>query len=155
MSGAALQPMPSEDERLLVMALRIYFAEIVPDTPPDPVGVAADYFGYDGRHPYWIQRNGARAGFALAATEPDGCHELAEFTVFPAHRRSGIGQSAAAQLFARHPGAWRLGVVAHGGARGFWQTALTGNPRLRDLKTGPGLTPAQSHSYTFRAEGEI
>lgn len=144
-----LHPMDAADQPALEAALAPYLAEIVPGNTFDLPAIAARQFG-PSRHPFWILQDNTRTGFALAFTHDGGTHELAEFTIAPDHRRSGIGRDAIAQLFARLPGAWQIGVVAQGTAGAFWEDALAGIP---DLAKGPGLTPSQSHSYTFTADG--
>lgn len=144
-----LHPMTPADQSALEAALAPYLAEIVPGQTLDIAGIAARQFG-PARHPFWILRGDTRIGFALAFTHDDGTHELAEFTIFPDHRRAGTGRDAARRVFARLPGRWVIGVAAHGMAGAFWEDALAQMP---DLKKGPGLTPSQSHSYTFTADG--
>ncbi|SES37382.1 hypothetical protein [Rhizobium sp. NFR03] len=66
------------------------------------------------------------AGFALVNRH--SCsgvpvdHAMAEFCVVPEFRRTGLGQYAANQLIARHPGVWELGVVKNNAVAGsFWR----------------------------------
>lgn len=147
----ALEPIANTDRDALQDALTPYIAEIAPDAAPDPAAFTDRQFG-PGRHPFWITAP-QRIGFALAFTHDDGLHELAEFAIFPDQRRSGAGREAVGLLLARLPGRWRLGVVDREPARRFWAATLTRLPQVTELRDGPALTPAQSHSYTFTAHG--
>ncbi|WZB64393.1 GNAT family N-acetyltransferase [Achromobacter xylosoxidans] len=74
--------------------------------------------------PYLIREQGRTAGFALVRQLPDsGAFEMAEFCVLPDFRARGLGAQAARALFAAHPGAWRIGIMANNaGALRFWRT---------------------------------
>ena len=66
---------------------------------------------------------------------------MAEFCVLPDFRARGLGAQAARALFAAHPGAWRIGIMANNaGALRFWRTvapqAAVQPPREADGEDG-------------------
>lgn len=85
----------------------------------------------DSRFAYLIRRGPHLAGFALVTRgspvieDPD-VHDMAEFFVMRRHRRSGVGQQAAALLWRQFPGKWTV-RVSEGNAPAlvFWTRALT------------------------------
>ena len=100
------------------------------------------YWTEAGRFPYLIREQGRTAGFALVRQLPDsGAFEMAEFCVLPDFRARGLGAQAARALFAAHPGAWRIGIMANNaGALRFWRTvapqAAVQPPREADGEDG-------------------
>lgn len=94
------------------------------------LGYGADYpldayFGQSGHWPYFIEADGARAGFALInALSISGYPvdaAIAEFFVSPKFRRKGCGEQAAFAAFASRPGRWELSFRRENApARAFW-----------------------------------
>ena len=71
--------------------------------------------------------NKIACGFAFIRRleEPDLDYEIAEFCVFPPHRKRGFGTRVLPQLFARHPGRWEASVLmTNQSGLGFWPVAL-------------------------------
>lgn len=118
------------------------------------------YWTEAGRFPYLIREQGRTAGFALVRQLPDsGAFEMAEFCVLPDFRARGLGAQAARALFAAHPGAWRIGIMANNaGALRFWRTvapqAAVQPPREADGEDGfwmlslPGAPPTRASDQT-------
>jgi predicted acetyltransferase len=84
-----------------------------------------DHYWIDAedRHPFLVRVDGALAGCALVrAGSP---HRFGEFFVVRKYRRSGVGTTAARQLFARFPGEWLVEVVAgNDAAVRFWRRTI-------------------------------
>jgi predicted acetyltransferase len=85
------------------------------------------YWSEPDRHfPFLITYDARVAGFALAtrgspATDDSNVFDVAEFFVIRRHRRSGVGQHAAALLWNRLPGRWTVRVSeGNPGALAFW-----------------------------------
>ncbi|MGR3761045.1 GNAT family N-acetyltransferase [Roseobacteraceae bacterium NS-SX3] len=150
----ALEPMRIADRAPLATALGPYFAETAPAARIDPVARAGQMLNRKDVAPVWITENGTRAGFAVVVTLPGSVQELSEFTIFPPHRRKGLGQAAAHLLLSRSPGHWRLGISASSPqAAAFWGTCLSTLPGLTSLQEGAPFTAHQSKSYTFKIAG--
>ena len=86
------------------------------------------YWSEAARHPFTIRcEEGNPVGFVLVRLPEStgtGRHQLAEFYVSPAHRRSGLGMKAVRDVWRRFPGAWEVQVhVRNVAAVGFWSTA--------------------------------
>ena len=81
------------------------------------------YWSDDDRHAYVLRVDGRPAGFALVRLgDPT---EMAEFFVVRSHRRSGVGASAAREVFASHHGDWRVSEVAgNPAAVAFWRSVI-------------------------------
>ena len=84
------------------------------------------YFIQPERKAYFIYSDGRLAGFAMInpysyiGGKPD--HVLAEFTVFPAFRRKGIGMQAAQRILEACPGSWEIKYNENNtGAKGLWE----------------------------------
>jgi len=79
------------------------------------------YFVESARQACFITVDGTLAGFTMTRQLDDGAREVSEFFVVRRHRRHGIGQAAARQMFRRHPGRWQLAFdhANHLAAR-FW-----------------------------------
>ncbi|MDX5330068.1 MAG: GNAT family N-acetyltransferase [Caulobacteraceae bacterium] len=91
------------------------------------------YWSEEGRRPFWILANGARAGFVLINRHaPSGlaCDAaVAEFCVLPAFRRMGLGRAAAHRAFALAVGQWELQVHrANPVGMAFWARAIATAP---------------------------
>ncbi len=85
----------------------------------------------DRRFACLIRRGPHVAGFALVTrgspvSEDPDVHDIAEFFVMRRHRRSGVGQQAAALLWRQFPGKWTVRVSeGNAAARAFWARAVT------------------------------
>ena len=84
------------------------------------------YFIQPERKAYFIYSDDRLAGFAMInpysyiGAKPD--HVLAEFTVFPAFRRRGIGMQAAQCILEVFPGSWEIKYnVKNTGAKCLWE----------------------------------
>jgi predicted acetyltransferase len=79
------------------------------------------YFTEGTREACFITADGTLAGFIMTRRLDDGTREVSEFFVALRHRRHGIGQDAACQMFRRHPGPWQLAFdhASHPAAQ-FW-----------------------------------
>jgi predicted acetyltransferase len=90
----------------------------------------APYWTDPWRHPFFIRVDGKLAGFALVhersrLTGVDGIHDMAEFFVLRKHRRRGVGELAAREIFGRFPGPWELRErAANVGAITFWRHVI-------------------------------
>lgn len=90
----------------------------------------AHYWTEPDRHSYLILVDDDVAGLALARVDknPDDGTEvmdMAEFFVVPAHRRKGIGETAARRLWALFPGPWQVRVLlANEPALAFWRQVV-------------------------------
>lgn len=125
-----------QEKRALAPAFTNYMAELCPD------GDTTDDFPYlnrfwqepSDRFPYLFGADTPQ-GFAFIRKpeEPDLDFEMAEFCVFPAHRRHGIGVAVLPLLLDRHPGQWEVSVLMSNQAGlAFWPMALRG-AAVRDL----------------------
>jgi predicted acetyltransferase len=79
------------------------------------------YFTEDSREACLITADGALAGFTMTRRLDEDIRAVSEFFVVRHHRRHGVGQTAAHQMFRRHPGPWQLTFdhANHPAAR-FW-----------------------------------
>ena len=112
--NVTLAPVPqSEHDDFFAMA-EAYFRELDRYDPmvADRGGIEgfrrATLDDAEGRELLWVLADGERAGLAVVRTLPDWPDEtrtvasIAEFTVLPAHRRSGVGRAAVEALLAAH-----------------------------------------------------
>lgn len=81
--------------------------------------------------PYLIHSDGMPAGFAIVGRHPfqymsqDRDFKLCEFFILASHRRRGVGQAAAGQVFDRHRGRWELTILPDNQrAQIFWRSVL-------------------------------
>jgi predicted acetyltransferase len=84
-----------------------------------------------------IVSEGKTVGFALIRRLTDQpSFAMTEFYVLPADRRLGIGRAVATQIFAAHPGLWRVAVLPTN-SKGlvFWASVL---PPNCDVAREPG-----------------
>lgn len=88
------------------------------------------YWTEEGRHPFFIRVDGKLAGFALIreiGTDELGrtVYEMAEFFVMKKYRQQKVGQYAAAELFNRFRGSWKVGQLeGNKPAQAFWMKTV-------------------------------
>lgn len=88
------------------------------------------YWTEEGRHPFFIRVDGKLAGFALIrelGADESGrtVYEMAEFFVMKKYRQQKVGQSAAAELFDRFQGSWKVGQLeTNQPAQAFWTKTI-------------------------------
>jgi ribosomal protein S18 acetylase RimI-like enzyme len=114
-----------EDREELRRLLGDYLFEFDGRTEPYPYFDA--YWQEPERVPYLVEANGHVAGLCLIRRRDDGW-DIAEFTVVPEHRRSGVGRAAVEALaeLARARGALHLVAKVHPDNRdalAFWLAA--------------------------------
>ena len=101
------------------------------------------YFTDDTREACFITADGTLAGFTMTRLLGDGTREVAEFFVVRRHRRRGVGQAAAHQMFRRHPGRWQLAFDhANHPATQFWlrvTATVASGPILRTERYPPDV----------------
>jgi predicted acetyltransferase len=111
----------------------------------------------DTRFPLLIKHGEALAGFALVrlgspVSDDPRVHDVAEFFVMRTHRRYGVGQRAAFQLWDRFPGPWTVRVsAANVAGLSFWSRAIddyTG--RMFKVSSQPG-DPHTWHLHFFES----
>lgn len=99
-------------------------------TPVNPTGLYRDdrlrtYLEYEDHEAFLIRVDQECAGFALIRKPRPGTHLLGEFFILRKFRRSGIGQSAAAQLIEMFPGNWEIPFQFDNvQAANFWRNSL-------------------------------
>ncbi|ABD52966.1 hypothetical protein [Jannaschia sp. CCS1] len=127
----------AQDKPALAQAYSAYMAELVPhevQITPDP------YFDLywqepSDRFPY-VFGDGKPEGFAFIRRpdEPDLEFEMAEFCIYTAGRRSGIGTHILRDISKRHPGRWEVSVLMTNAAGlAFWPKALRAT-KVQDLR---------------------
>jgi predicted acetyltransferase len=82
------------------------------------------YWEQPTRHPFFIQRKGEQCGFVLVRELiPDELCSVAEFYVFPAYWRRGIGTRTMQLVQERFPyKKWKISYLYHNlRAAGFWK----------------------------------
>ncbi|PJE29835.1 hypothetical protein SAMN06297129_2758 [Pseudooceanicola antarcticus] len=114
---------------------------------------AQDYAHFDlywqapDRQP-WVIGASEPQGFALIrqleTSGSDGVpvRQVAEFYIRPEARRAGLGQAAAAHIFAQNPGLWQIGILAgNAAARLFWPRAVAaaGGEMLQETHGDEGV----------------
>lgn len=78
--------------------------------------------GYLAWEPHPSTGEDAPVAFALVDGLGDDVRHLAAFFVIPASRRVGTGSDVAAEVLARHPGAWKIAFQHDNTAAGaFWR----------------------------------
>lgn len=83
------------------------------------------YWTEDGRYPYLVRADGSLAGFALVRELEAGIFWMAEFFVMKKYRRSGVGRSAACELFRMYPGGWKVAQMeTNVPAQVFWKKTI-------------------------------
>jgi predicted acetyltransferase len=130
-----LAPAALADKPALWEMMARYLVEHARKVDPASVQGPPEYAYFDSywiepeRRPYWIEADGARAGFVLVnAWSPSGLgteRSIAEFCVDPPWRRRGFGLAAALAAFRAHPGQWELRVYRlNGEGMAFWPRAI-------------------------------
>jgi len=145
-------PAAREQEPILANLLELYihdFSEIQPmELGPDGRFSYEDlpkYWNEPGRHPFAITVDDKLAGFAFvkktrslsggARIGDAPVWDMAEFFIVRAHRRHGIGLTAAHQVWRKFPGPWQVRVMhSNRAAFLFWQQAV-------DSFTGHSIDP--------------
>ena len=84
------------------------------------------YWSERGRHPFFINAGGQRAGFLLVREVLDeGVIHMSEFFIQQEFRRSGVGRAALREVWRRLPGSWELQVHSlNGPASEFWPRCI-------------------------------
>lgn len=84
------------------------------------------YWHEAGRHPFFIEAQGARVGFVLVREVLDeGVIQMSDFYLRPDHRRGGIGRAALVEVWTRFPGRWELQVhLKNEAASAFWPRCI-------------------------------
>jgi len=94
-----------------------------------------DYWGQPDHHPFLITVDDQLAGFTLVkktrsltnipAMGEQETWDMAEFFVVRAHRKRGVGKTAAHQIWRQLPGSWQVRVMhSNSAALIFWQRAI-------------------------------
>ena len=116
------------------------------------------YWTEAGRFPYLIREQGRTAGFALVRQLPTAApSKWPSSACCPASARGAWARRPRA-LFAAHPGAWRIGIMANNaGALRFWRTVAPQaavQPPQADGEDGfwmlslPGAPPTRASDQT-------
>ncbi|WP_405459491.1 GNAT family N-acetyltransferase [Paenibacillus sp. HJGM_3] len=87
------------------------------------------YWTETGRFPFFLRVDGRLAGLALVRRFESGdqpyAYDMAEFFVMRKYRRSGLGRSAAVELFDRFPGRWTVRQVeTNVPSQAFWRNVI-------------------------------
>lgn len=127
-------PVPESEKTVLRNLLQAYRHDLSEFDGSDPddagsfgVGSYFDlYWTEPSRHPFKILIGDSLAGFVLVRELQAETRSIAEFFVLRRHRRSGIGQSVAFQLFDRFPGSWHVAQDEHNvPAQAFWRRVVS------------------------------
>lgn len=139
-SAVHLVPVALDERDAFFAAYEAYSRELEPFDPVhEPTDLAAyrqaveDDLQYpdSGRELLWLIADGVRAGFTVLRHLPDWLQPermittVAEFCVFPPHRRAGVGRAAVDAILARERGRGTYEVEAgilrdNGAAHAFW-----------------------------------
>jgi predicted acetyltransferase len=153
-----LEPVAFEDKGVLRELVNFYLYDLshLDDADPNAHGRFEyrwlDAYWFEStRHPFFIRRDGALAGFVLVSVHAvtGAAHGISEFFVMKRHRRHGVGRAAAHAAFRRFPGTWELRTEKHNAdANAFWTQTLGGLP---DLVLHPdGFADWAGPVWTFR-----
>lgn len=83
------------------------------------------YWTQPDRHPFLLMSGGTIVGFVFVGRR-NGCWDIVEFFVLPAHRRRRLGTQAAHAAWHRFPGKWTVRVLRSNRPAGvFWRHAIT------------------------------
>jgi predicted acetyltransferase len=119
-----------------------------------------------GHIPLLIRADGRLAGFALLNVRGHSGlaadHNMAEFFIARAFRRSGVGKAAAHAIFGGWPGQWEVSVIApNRAALVFWRNALVGAPGVGAISENdlcdpnPGGTKWDGTVLRFRTAAAV
>ena len=130
MDGIEVLEATVDDKPVMRRLLELYAHDFSEFTATDVD--ARGRFGYPYLDLYWTEperrpflfRVAANwAGLALVRTGVP--HDMAEFFVLRKYRRTGVGEAAARDLFARFPGDWQVRQLeTNPGATAFWRRAI-------------------------------
>jgi predicted acetyltransferase len=128
---------PAEEQDVVANLLQCYlhdFSEFTP-VPMDARGrfsypYLAHYWHDPQRYPFLVEHKDQIVGLALLRLDTDPATgnqhmDMAEFFILRAHRRCGLGRTAACALFSLFPGPWQVRVMrANQAAYPFWQACI-------------------------------
>jgi predicted acetyltransferase len=130
--------------------LQLYIHDFAAFMPPERKGLLSDeglfvgypldpYFIDADREPLLIREGGRLAGFALLDRQTHTGAPLnwnmGEFFIARAHRRGGVGTTAARAIFTAYPGLWQVAVARLNlPALPFWRNAVSGAAGIADLR---------------------
>jgi predicted acetyltransferase len=146
--SAPVVPATAADRPVIERLIQLYLHDM---TEFNPYAIGRDgLYEYDfldrfWQHPYLLLSGDELAGFALVidncpVTGAAPCRFMAELFVLKQYRRIGLASAACADLIARHPGLWHIGVIERNAtAASFWRRFLA--PRQ-----------ATSHHHEFDGE---
>jgi predicted acetyltransferase len=139
-----VRPATPSDRNLLRALLDDYLHELSAFGPVDAAYPYFDsYFQEPDRFAYLVEILigdwAVPAGFALVNRHsPSGLpidHAMAEFSILPAFRRTGLGRHVVQRIFARHPGQWELSVAGgNAAAWSFWCGMVGASPGFAILE---------------------
>lgn len=124
---------PETSKATLANLMQLYLHDMAEftDDPMDENGLydLSQYFSLywqeSERYPFFIMADGGIAGFALVREFEPGKFSMAEYFITRRFRRSGIGKSAAHQLFERFQGEWHVAEEEMNlPAQEFWCTII-------------------------------
>lgn len=145
-----LQSLEAKDLPRFLPVLSRYLAEIAPGLTLNATKKARRVLNRSDHRAFWFSVEKQVIGFAIILLLPEGQKELSDFTVFPKHRRHGIGSLSFKALTLAFPGQWRLGVSGCSAeANAFWGTCLSAAPFVHNIKTGAAFSSSQSKSFSF------
>ena len=160
--SVALQPVAVEAKGVLRELLNLYLYELSHLAGSDPNEHGRfeyrwldHYWTESDRHAYFIDHDGARAGFVLvnAHTATDAEHAIAEFFVLKRHRRAGVGARAAALAFDAHPGEWEVCTdVENARAARFWRATIARYTGDTYVEHPDGIGDWTGPCFTFRVD---
>lgn len=127
-----------KDECVLLERMIELYAHELSDIADLPIGADArfgygplpSYWSEPTRHPYIVRVNGELAGFILVqqGSQVNGARDVwdvAEFFVLKRHRRRGVGECAAHDVWRQHSGQWEVRVMERNTeALKFWRRAV-------------------------------
>jgi predicted acetyltransferase len=149
---------PESDKAALFSDLQHYLRELMQYGTFSPVNGIFPYrrldayWGSPDRWPFWAEANGRSAGFALVRRRDDGCMEMAEFYIHPAHRRSGVGLAFARSLLGMFSGTWIISEYrVNVAAVAFWRRVVEPFPFAEREYEGDEHVPRLEQKVTVPA----
>lgn len=136
MKKVTIRPVPYENKLVLRNLLNLYVYDLsdLLDRDIGPYGVfdykyLDHYWTEPKRHAFFIEVENQLAGFALVNGSDqslENTYSLAEFFILKKYRRTGVGASAAHQIFDQFTGAsWEVTqFAANTRATAFWRKAI-------------------------------